>query len=158
MKGNSFLQTFYNGLIALGESLQSVLLLAIRLFWGYGFFQSGLGKFNNIQKTSAFFESLGIPLANLNVYIASSIELVGGLLLMIGLATRLVSIPLIIVMVVAYLTAHLDSVKNIFLNPNTFVKQSPFNYLLACLTLFVFGPGKISLDYVIEKLMRSPKR
>jgi putative oxidoreductase len=158
MNRNSFLQTFYNGLIAMGESVQSVLLLAIRLFWGYGFFQSGLGKFNKIQGTTAFFESLGIPFANLNVYAAASTELVGGLLLIIGLATRLISIPLIVVMAVAYLTAHFDSVKNIFSDPNTFVKDSPFSYLFACLILFAFGPGKISFDYIIEKLIGSPKR
>ncbi len=142
----------------MGESLQSVLLLIIRLFWGYGFFQTGLGKLNKIQVTTAFFKSLGIPFANLNVYAAASIELVGGLLLMFGLATRLISIPLIVVMTVAYLTAHLDSVKNIFNDPNTFVSESPFSYLFACLILFAFGPGKISIDYVIEKLIGSPRR
>ncbi|MBA3603386.1 MAG: DoxX family protein [Parachlamydiaceae bacterium] len=158
MSRNSFLQTFYKGLIAVGESLQSVLLLAIRLFWGYGFFQSAQGKFKDLPATIAFFENIGIPFAKFNVYAVASIELVGGLLLMIGLVTRLVSIPLMIVMVGAYLTAHLDSVKSIFDDPKTFVKEAPFNYLLACLILFVFGPGKLSLDYVLERLMGSPKR
>ncbi len=158
MNRNSFLQTFYKGLIAVGESLQSILLLVIRLFWGYGFFQGAQSKFNDIPGTIAFFEKIGIPFAKLNVYDVASTELVGGLLLMIGLATRLVSIPLMIVMIGAYLTAHFESVKSLLDDPNTFVKEAPFNYLLACLILFVFGPGKLSLDYVLERLMGSPKR
>ena len=67
MDRDSFLNTFYNGLIYVGESFQSILLLAIRLFWGYGFAQGGLGKFRDIPSTTSFFEGLGIPFAQLTV-------------------------------------------------------------------------------------------
>jgi len=41
--------------------LQSLLLLIIRLYWGWGFFETGKGKLMDVQKPTAFFQSLGIP-------------------------------------------------------------------------------------------------
>jgi putative oxidoreductase len=143
---------FYQALIYIGEGFQSILLLAMRLFWGYWFFQSGLGKLKNISSVVEFFNSLGIPFPEINAYIAGSIECIGGLLLLIGFASRLVSIPLAVVMIVALLTAHVGAVKTIFSDPQSFIGQSPFNYLLTALIVFAFGPGKISVDYLIEKL------
>ncbi len=153
MNHYSPLRNIYNGLITVGESLQSLLLLAIRLYWGSGFFMSGRGKFNDIESVASYFKSLEIPMADYAAYTVASTELVGGLLLLIGFATRLVSIPLFCVMIGAYLTAHVESVKHILDDPSTFVKEAPFNFMLACLILFVFGPGKISLDYLLEKML-----
>ena len=56
---------------------------------------------------------------------------------------------LIVVMIVAYLTAHLDSVKHIFSTPEVFLAQTPFLFLLASLFIFAFGPGVLSLDAFI---------
>lgn len=148
----SFFYKFYSALITLSARFQSFLLLAIRLYWGYSFFQGGQGKLKDIASVTSFFQSLGIPLAEFNAYAVASIELVGGLLLMLGLGTRLTAIPLVIVMVGAYATAHVESLKSAFDDPATFVKAPPFDFLLACLILFAFGPGKISVDYLLEKL------
>ena len=41
--------------------LQSPLLLAIRLYWGYQFIEDGLGKLNHLAKVTEFFASLGLP-------------------------------------------------------------------------------------------------
>jgi uncharacterized membrane protein YphA (DoxX/SURF4 family) len=57
-------------------------------------------------------------------------------------------------MVVAYLTAHSDSVAHLFTDPENFIRQGPFNYLLACLILFAFGAGALSLDYLLGKYFR----
>lgn len=142
---------FYQGLIDIGTFFQDWLLLAIRGYWGFSFFLSGLGKLLEIDPIISYFASLGIPFPEINAYVASWIEFLGGFCLLIGFAARLVSIPLALNMIVALLTAHLDAVKTIFSDPQNFIVQLPFNYLLAVLIVFAFGPGKISIDYLIEK-------
>lgn len=146
------LKAAYGSLIKLGSYLQSPLLLILRLFWGYNFFISGLGKFQNIDKITQFFESLKIPFPEFNAYLSGGVECVGGLCLLLGFASRLVSIPLIITMGVAYMTAHFDAVKNIYEDPQNFINQAPFNYLLTSLIIFIFGPGRISIDYILQRL------
>ncbi len=148
------MKSCYEGLIAAGSNLQSLLLLGMRLFWGYGFFQSGWGKFQNIEKVVDFFRDLGIPFPEVNAYLAAGVECIGGLLLLIGLGSRLVAIPLAFTMVVALLTAHWNAVSHILQSPDEFVMLTPFNFLLTCLIIFAFGPGAFSVDALLEKIFR----
>ena len=142
-------KNFYCGLTCLGEAFQSLLLLAVRLYWGFSFFQSGLGKLSDVSAVTQFFADLNIPFPTANAYIAGSIECFGGLLLMVGLFSRIAALPLVVVMLVAYATAHTEALFNIWNDPSQFVAEQPFNFLLAALLVFAFGPGKISLDYLI---------
>lgn len=144
-------QSLYRMMIAFSLPLQAFVLLALRLYWGWLFFQSGFGKLANIEGVSAFFSTLNIPFPWLNAYLAASIECVGGLCLVVGLAARLVAIPLIVTMLVAYATAHSESVQHIFENPQAFVMQTPFNFLLTALIVLAFGPGIFSLDALIKR-------
>lgn len=144
-----FLRSINNAFSYVGDNLQSLFLLCIRLFWGYGFFLSGLGKFGNIDKVIGFFTNLGIPYPEINAYAAAGVELVGGALLILGLFSRIAAIPLIFTMGVAYLTAHKEALLNIFNDTDTFFQQAPFLFLLAALIVFVFGPGRFSLDYFL---------
>ena len=153
----NFLRAFYTKLISAGEVFQDFLLLAIRLYWGYYFFTAGIGKLDNIEQTAGFFEQLSVPLPLLSAYLAATTEMIGGACLVVGFATRLVAIPLAFTMVMAYISAHFDVVKNLLSNPEAFVSASPFGFLLASLIVFAFGPGKFSLDYVIEMLVYSKK-
>jgi putative oxidoreductase len=153
----NFLRNFYQSLISTSNVFQDVLLFAMRLFWGYLFFQSGLGKLSHIGEVGDYFQTLGIPLGHLNAYIAAWIEMAGGLCLMAGFASRLVAVPLTVVMIVAYLTAHFDTVRTLFTTPSDFTSQSAFNFLLTALIVFAFGPGKFSVDYILECLTRSKK-
>jgi putative oxidoreductase len=147
------IKQFYQFLILAGTAFQPVLLLILRLYWGFSFFKAGLGKWQHIDSVSQYFASLHILLPTANAYIASSIECIGGLLLLFGLASRLVSIPLSIVMITAYLTAHLDSIKTLLVNPANFIAQDPFTYLLVCLLIFAFGPGAFSLDALLKRFV-----
>lgn len=144
--------SFYKGLKATGKFLKSPLLLAMRLYWGYMFFISGLGKIGHVSDVAEYFGTLGIPFPEINAYLAAYTECIGGLCLMIGLASRLVSIPLAITMIVALSTAHIEALKNTFSDPQGLISQLPFNYLLTAIIVFVFGPGKISVDYILERL------
>jgi len=129
--------------------LQSPLLLAIRLYWGWQFFQTGLGKLRHIEKVIDFFTSLGIPFPAFNAYFVSSLECVGGVLLMIGLGSRLIALPLFADMVVAYITADRAALLSIFSDPGKFYASDAYTFLFASLVILVFGPGKISLDHAI---------
>ncbi len=130
--------------------LQPVLLMALRLYFGYGFMKAGLGKLQDPATTAGFFADWGVPLPTLNVYLAGTTECVGGLLLLLGVASRVVTIPLIFTMLVAYATAHREVVEALGSNPNLFVKAPPFLYLLTALIVLLFGPGRISIDGLIK--------
>src|SRR5712672_934994 len=124
-------ETAYGWFLKAADSLQSPFLLVIRVYWGWLFLQSGIGKFGHIDKVVSFFTDLGIPAPTLNAYFNASLETIGGILLILGLAARLISVPLLINMIVAYITA------------------DPFPFLLVSLLILIFGPGKLSLDHLI---------
>ena len=138
--------------------LQPVLLLALRLYFGFGFIKAGLGKLQDVQTTAGFFADWGIPLPALNVYLAGTTECVCGLLLLLGVASRVVTIPLIGTMLVAYATAHTEVVHALWSNPNLFVKAPPFLYLLTAVIVLVFGPGVLSLDGLLGRLLGRKER
>jgi putative oxidoreductase len=130
---------------------QSLFLLLIRLYWGWQFFLTGKGKLSNLAKPTEFFQSLGIPFPHEQAILAGTTECVGGLLLLLGLGSRLVSIPLVILLVVAYLTADLDVVKNIFSDPDKFLTADELLFLYTVLIVLLFGPGKFSLDWLLNR-------
>jgi putative oxidoreductase len=152
----SLIQQAYELLIAAGTALQSPLLLIIRLYWGWQFFQTGKGKLTNLPKVTEFFRSLHIPFPGFNAALAGSTECFGGLLLLVGLGARLVSLPLAFVCVVAYLTAEFDKLKQIFTDPDKFLSADPFLFMLAAIIVFAFGPGIFSVDWLIARKLRRP--
>jgi len=136
--------------------LQSPLLLGVRLYWGWQFFQTGWGKLHNLAHVVGFFTSLGIPLPAVNAYFVSGLECVGGILLFLGLGSRLIALPLAFDMVVAYLTADRDSLLAIFSDPSKFYNGDPFTFLMAALIVLAFGGGVFSLDYLIGRWRKKP--
>jgi putative oxidoreductase len=131
--------------------LQSLVLLLIRLYWGWGFFQTGKGKLMDLDKVTQFFQSLGIPFPHEQAILAAATECVGGLLLLVGLASRLISVPLMILLTVAYLTADIDRVKMLFGDPDKFVTADEFLFLYLVVVVFAFGPGKFSIDWLLAR-------
>ncbi|MDQ3198093.1 MAG: DoxX family protein [Verrucomicrobiota bacterium] len=101
----ALLEKLYGWLIAVGNALRSPVLLIIRLFWGWQFFIAGKGKLADLDKPTQYFASLGIPLPHAQAILVGCVECFGGLLLIIGLASRLISVPLMILLSVAYVTA-----------------------------------------------------
>ena len=135
----------YGTLVHCAQKFQNPFLLLLRLYWGRGFFVAGKGKLLNLGATADTFEMWNIPLPGVSAFSAGAAESVLGLTVMAGLMSRVSAIPLIIVMVVAYLTAHADDITSV----NAFVAAPPFTYLFACLVVLLFGPGKFSLDHLI---------
>ena len=93
----------------------------------------------------------------LNAIMAGSTECFGGLLLLLGLGSRLATVPLIGTMIVAYLTADSDAVRNIFSKPDDFLSADEFLFLLTAVIVLIFGPGNFSLDAIIAR-MRGQKK
>lgn len=137
----------YGKLCGVLDHLQSPLLLVIRLYWGYQFFIAGKGKLLNLERVTGFFTDLGIPFPHINAAVVGVTECVGGLLLIIGLASRLVSIPLVVAMSVAYATAHRESLWNF----EEMIKQEPYTFLMAAVLVLAFGPGKFSIDTLLKR-------
>lgn len=144
----------YKLLVTGANSLRSPTLLALRLYFFWQLFLTGEGKLSNIGKITEFFTSLHIPLPTFNAYFIGSLECFGGLLLIIGLGSRLLSLLIMISMTVAYLAADFEAVSSIFSDPDKFVKADPFPFLLTALIVFVFGPGLFSIDALIERILR----
>jgi putative oxidoreductase len=148
----------YELLVASGNLWQSPLLLVLRAYFFWQLFMTGQGHLANIGKVSEFFVSLGIPFPTSNAYLSSSVECFGSLLLIVGLASRLTAIPVAATMAVAYLTADLEAVTNIFSDPDKFVKADPFPYFICALIVLVFGPGRFSMDALIKRISAQPGR
>jgi putative oxidoreductase len=147
------IERYYRLLIRAGSSLQSPFLLAVRLYWGWQFMQTGWGKLTDIGKVIGFFTDLGIRAPALNAYFVSGLELGGGALLILGFGSRLIALPLVIDMLVAYITADREALFSIFSNPDKFTAAAPYTFLIASLIVLIFGPGKISADALLTGRM-----
>ena len=153
---NSFVVKIIDWLTPSRGVVQSLFLLVVRLYWGWQFFLTGKGKLADLEKPTQFFHSLGIPFPHQQAILAGMTECFGGLLLLIGLASRLISIPLAIVMTVAYLTADIEAVKNIFSDPDKFLAADEFLFFYAIILVLLFGPGKFSIDWLIKRQTSKP--
>jgi putative oxidoreductase len=141
----------YELLVTVANLLQSPLLLALRLYFFWQLFQTGQGKLSNITKFIHFFRDLHIPAPTVNAYFVSSLECFGGLLLMVGLASRPLALMVAISMCVAYLTTEQEALMTFFSDSDKFVKADPFPYLLTALIVLAFGPGLFSIDALLKR-------
>ena len=124
---------------------QSVSLLLARLAVAYGFYEPAMQKWSDISSVATWFGTLGIPFPTLNAYMAASTELLGVVLLTLGLFTRIISIPLMVVMLVAITTVHLAH--GFSAGDNGF--EIPLYYLLFLALFASLGAGKFSLDHLL---------
>jgi putative oxidoreductase len=138
-------------LSTVGGWLQPLLLLVIRLYWGWMFFQYGKTKLLDLNGTAGFFGSLHIPLPKLSAILAGSTECVGGLLFLAGLGSRIITLPLMFTMIIVYITTEEAALHAILSDPAKVTGARAFLFLFAVLIVFAFGPGKISLDALFFK-------
>ena len=133
------------------DYIQHPFLLFVRLYWGIQLMQSGWGKLHNLDKVTEFFASLNLPMPAFTATAISSLEFFGGLLLAIGLFSRLISFVLTINMLMAYITADKEALHSIFSDPDTFTAAAPYVFLIASLIVFIFGSGIFSIDALADK-------
>lgn len=87
--------------------------LALRLYLAPIFWMAGMNKFMHMENTIAWFGNtewgLGLPLPTLMVYLATFTELIGAIFLVLGIGVRFISIPLMVTMLVAAVSVHLEN-------------------------------------------------
>jgi len=126
--------------------------LLARVAIGIGFILNGLGKLNNMEGIISFFGELGIPAPQILAPFVAGTELVGGIMLVLGLGTRIAALALSTTMVVATLTAvwpKLEDKAGIF-------SAIEIAYLVVFVWLAVAGPGPASVDHILRKSIGRP--
>jgi len=149
---SSFIATIrkrYAWAVRAASTLQSPFLFFVRVYWGLQIAQNGWGKLHNLGHVTEFFASLGLPAPGFTATFVSSVELLGGLLLAVGLLSRFMGLALTIDMLMAYITADRVALFSIFSDPDKFTGAAPYTILFAALMILIFGPGKFSLDTLL---------
>ncbi|RDH98477.1 putative oxidoreductase [Curtobacterium sp. AG1037] len=130
----------------------SIGLTALRIVLGVVFIAHGAQKFaQGIPNVTQGFAGMGVPLAEVAAPVVAGLELTGGVLLVAGVATRVVGLLLAVDMVVAGLLAHATA--------GFFAQDGGFEYVLvlavASLAVALIGPGRFSVDALV---LRSSRR
>lgn len=133
---------------------KSIPEIAARLTIGTIFVESGWGKLQDLPKVIGYFESLGIPFANLQAPLVSGLELVAGLFILTGFLTRLSSLPLIGIMLVAIRTAHWDDLTDL----SSLFSLSEFLYVIILFWLAAHGARSFSIDELLARKCCLPKK
>ena len=130
-----------------GTALQWLSPTLARVVVGMVFFQSGWGKLHDLGKVTDFFVELGVPAPALQARFVASTEFACGSLLLLGLATRLAVVPLIVTMCVAIRTALWDQVDGV----SSLFGITEFLYITLLVWLGTTGAGPISLDGLLGR-------
>ncbi len=129
------------------EPLKDIPLLFIRLVLVYGFWGPAMMKWNNMGAIVDWFRTMGIPFPTVNAYLSASTEVAGSVLLLLGIATRIITVPLMVVMLVAIFFVHLHN--GFEAGNNGF--EIPLYYLIMLFTLLIYGPGRYSVEGLLHR-------
>lgn len=129
----------------------ALFLLAIRILFGLLLMNHGVQKWSNFQELSLSFpDPLGVGSA-MSLGLAIFAELACSMAFIIGLLYRLALLPMIFTMGMAFFVIHANDVFA--------VKELAFVYLAMFVLMYIAGPGKFSVDYLIgSELNRKKKR
>lgn len=134
--------------------LEWVPQLLMRVFLGAFFAETGWGKVTNLPAMTERFTDWGIPFPAFSAALSGYTELIGGVLVLLGLGTRLVSIPMVINLAVAVLTVKLKKVTGW----TDFVELDEPLYALGFLWLIFSGPGWVSLDHLLARRLEAGEK
>jgi putative oxidoreductase len=113
---------------------------------------TGWGKLHHLDGVAAFFGQLGIPAPAFHAALVAAVELVGGALILLGLATRLAAAALVAVMAVAIYTAKLPALHGLVDLAGT----TELAYLAMFAWLALAGAGPASLDHAVRRCVARP--
>ena len=127
----------------------SVLILALRIFFGVLFFLHGLDKLTNFNDLSLDYPSVMGLGSYTTLMLSIFTEFCCSLFLIAGLITRIITIPMIIAMGVAFFDIH-DAMM-----PDG---ELALIYLITFFILFIIGPGRYSFDYLIDIRIKNEQK
>jgi len=142
---NAFITVFYDWSRAVASGFTWLAPLAVRVAVGVVFLGTGWTKLHNLPAITKNFAALGIPAPEILTPFVSGVEFVGGLLLLVGLLTRFAAVPLMVVMVVAIVSAKAGDIDSL----ETVLGFEEVSYFLMFAWLAIAGPGPVSLDHFI---------
>ena len=137
--------------------------LLLRIMAGGVFFWEGILKFVYVNQGVGRFTKLGMPFPHFTANFVGGLEIVGGLLLLSGLMTRLIAIPFIFEMIVAILSTKISMYLGTYPLPLPPAPpqigmwavlhevRSEYAQLLTVIFLLINGPGKWSLDAILQR-------
>lgn len=142
---------FYNFLFPqyCRDRVISFLILVLRVFFGVLFFMHGLDKLTNFNQLSYTYPSVFGLGSYMTLMLSVFTEFACSLFLISGLLVRITVIPMIVAMAVAFFDIH-DAMM-----PEG---ELALIYLILFIILYVVGPGRYSIDYVIDKRFQDTKR
>ena len=126
----------------------SFLILCIRLFFGVLFFMHGLDKMTNFDQLSLTFPDIMGFGSYMSLMLSIFAEFCCSLFLIFGLLVRVMLIPMIIAMAVAFFDVH-DA-----MFPDG---ELSLIYLVLFVILYITGPGRYSIDYLIDMKFQKDK-
>lgn len=118
--------------------------LLCRASVGAVFVGSGWGKLQDLASVTEFFGQLGIPLPGFSARLVAVTELLGGAAVLLGLGTRVASLPLALTMAVAILTAKRGEIDGV----RALLALEELTYLAVFLWLALAGAGRASIDHL----------
>ena len=142
---DAFVTVFYDWSRVVANGFKWLAPLAVRIVVGSVFLQTGWLKLHALPRMIQNFRDWGIPAPEILTPLASGIEFVGGALLLAGLLTRFAAVPLMIVMVVAIVSAKWGEIDSFV----TLMGFEEVSYFVMFAWLAIAGPGPVSLDHFI---------
>jgi len=145
------MRTVHERIVSVSRRLTWLPPFLARVSVGLVFVTTGWGKLQNLDQVIEFFRSLGIPAPEYQAPFVAATELSCGLLLVLGLATRIAAVPLVVTMVVAIRTAlwtELEGVIDLF-------GREEYLFIILLAWLVIAGAGAVSLDAIIARTLRT---
>jgi len=148
MPAPGFVERLAKQALGVATKLSFLAPLLTRVTVGYAFLLTGRGKLAHLDNFTRFLTDLGVPFAAQQAPFVAGLELVGGICLILGLLTRVMSAALLGTMVVAILTGETANFLNAWLPTGDVgpLDIAPYVFFLLLLWLVLFGPGPLSLD------------
>lgn len=141
------MKTLYNKFVEGTGKLRDIPLLLFRLILAYGFYEPAMMKLKNLSGVAEWFGSMNYPLPMMSASISMVTEVAGVILLILGLGSRVIALPMMFIMVIATFTVHISN--GFAAGDNGF--EIPLYYFLMLFALVVYGSGKYSVDSLIGK-------
>jgi putative oxidoreductase len=140
--------------------------LPLRLIIGYGFIVHGWAKLSRgPTRFAKLLDQIGAPLPEMTAWVSTLVEILGGLAILAGAFVTVVSVPLIVMMLVAMFTVHLrygfSAISTIGLTADGPQFGPPgievnLLYIAGLLALILGGAGPLSLDGLLPPRKREP--